>query len=159
MFEHMAYMFRKLLLAFTKKRPGKTARKTNSSAKNFRWEPIIFRQYCWEKSFHTVSFVKRGVFQYLHLQKGILQIEETSLRSNAGIAINLWAKNMLWCLFLPHIHTRLRLHPSCNPPFITAVATLQPCPCYCTLSPCWLNKLLLDVWGPSTPAINLFTFN
>lgn len=92
-----------------------------------------------------------GCFQYLPLQKEIYQRwGKISLRSNNELSINLWAKNMLWSV---------RAHSSCwDLSFITQIAAVQPCPCYCSLSPCWLNKLLLDVWGP-TPAINLFTFN
>ncbi len=108
----------------------------------------------------------RGRLQYLRLQKEISQIGKKSLRSNTGIAIHLRAKNMLWCLFLSHTntHTHTHTHTQTETPFLLqssiyhSCSTLQPCPCYCTLSHCWLNKLLLDVWGP-TPAINLFTFN
>lgn len=76
--------------------------------------------------------------------------KKKSLRSNNEFTINLRAKNMLWSVCA---------HSSCRDvSFITEVAVLQPCPCYCTLSCCWLNKLHLDVWGP-TPAINVFTFN
>lgn len=93
-----------------------------------------------------------GCFQYLPLQKEICQRgkKKKSLRSNNEFTINRWAKNMLWSV--------CARSSCCDLSFITEVAVLQPCPCYCTLSCCWLNKLLLDVWGP-TPAINLFAFN